>query len=877
VAQDPDPFDPDNNPDGLDIQITYAYDGPGNQIQITDDNDNTTFYVYDGANRLRRELYADGTDVSFEHDGVGNVILRTDQMDNETHYEYDDLHRLTTRTYQDGRADTFTYDRASQMLTADNEHSHIGYEYDDVGRITSSTQTDLPQTYSYSVGYDYEIDPNLPVNRRTLTYPSGKIVDEYRDVRNRLAEVWQDGVLTAWYEYEDPGDRVLVKAFENGTEARYAYNDNDWITELRHVAPDGMTTFAGFAHDYDAVGNRLNAENLQDVIPYDDEKPVTHSEVYEYDDIYRLVDYRRGEWVGGDIPDPRRHRTWQIDGVHNWEQFSIVDLDTGEDATYCNQINQMNEYDDPSNDDPPPIPDDDGLPDDFMVSPCDGPPFLGPKTAKPRWSSQQQQPDPDTGFNHAHDKNGNLVHRSNLDDTEIWEYFYDYDHRPIGDATLRAENRLTMVKHNGTTVGDYWYDALGRCIRETRSGDPVEITVIVYRYDWQPIEEYVNDMLTRKYSYGGLLDEIITMNHVAADDRLYYHTDVHGSVVAVTDNVGETSERYVYDAYGTPSIFDPDGLPINTSQFGNRKLYVARRYDESSGLYYHRARWFDPLSGRYDTRDPIRVWHDLVNSGNGYCYVRNNPIVNSDPTGMDTWVGEGVSAGGFLFFAGFSSWTGIVCNLNTGECCKIITRCIQVGGGLGGSIGLEAQVSFGGPHTGPELAGSSISAFASASAPGLGALGGNWAAAEGTGGLSHTGGVSEGLKLAGGGQYCWTEVEVCWKPTRLPEWTESVEDGSGDGGGGNQGRPPVKTVPTCCCFNFCLDKETDVIRFRRDFTRAIGRGFGRFIGQVPGSPYLSCSTVCKDAGYDTGYAGLCSYEGVRGHIKGLVYAGKIRK
>ncbi|MFX0196221.1 MAG: DUF6531 domain-containing protein, partial [Candidatus Hodarchaeota archaeon] len=277
------------DPGGLNITITRAYDGLSNLTQITDDNGNQIRYEYDSANRRVREIFADGTDIQFQHDASGNLIRKKDQMDNVTTFLYDDLHRPTGRIFANGNADAVTYDRAGNMLTADNNHSHIGYTYDDVGRVVSSTQADRPQTYSYQVHYTYSLSPN----QRTIQYPRGKALKEVHDVRGRLVEISIDGAKTTWYKYENPSNRVLTKYFANGTKAEYVYNDNDWVTGLRHIDSD-RRTFAGFAHDYDAVGNRLNAINMQNVLPYDDAKPVTQSEMYSYDAIYRLVDFKRG-------------------------------------------------------------------------------------------------------------------------------------------------------------------------------------------------------------------------------------------------------------------------------------------------------------------------------------------------------------------------------------------------------------------------------------------------------------------------------------------------------------------------------------------------------------------------------------------------------
>jgi len=624
---------------------TYEYDQAGSLIRITDGNGNATAYEYDPLNRLTTETYADETERRFMYDCVGNQLTREDNMGedeqpgNITNYTYDDLHRVIRREYATGHADVFEYDKGGRMLVADNDHSHVGFTYDCADRVLTSTQTDLPQTYLYTVTYAYD----TVANTRTIHYPSGKVVVETRDFRDRLAEVSD----AATYAY-DLADRVLTKTFANGTEARYSYNDNDWITELRHVAPDGTTAFAGFAHDYDREGNRLNAQNLQEVIPYDDAKPVTHSEVYDYDDIYRLIDYERGEWVGGDVPDPRRNRTWQLDFVHNWEQFTIEDLDDpNEDGTYCNSINQMNEYDDPSTDGPCPVPDDDGEPDDFMV-PCppagpggerelgleglgpDGP--LAPDRVQPGSHMPDGPPAPQEGFNRAHDKNGNLV-----DDGER-EFYYDYQTKMT--SCLRAENRLTMVKDKATgdTLGEYWYDALGRRIHRLVPGSPDVSTVYVYTYNWRAIEEYENSVLVRNYAYGDWIDEVLTMETggtgVPPVEEFYYHANALGSIIAVTDETGAPVERYSFDAYGAPSFFDAAGIGIPQSAVGNPFLFTGRRFDAESDLYYYRTRYLGTISGRFTTRDPIGVWGDLANLGNGYAYGADRVATLRDPLGL---------------------------------------------------------------------------------------------------------------------------------------------------------------------------------------------------------------------------------------------------
>ncbi|MFX0198621.1 MAG: RHS repeat domain-containing protein, partial [Candidatus Hodarchaeota archaeon] len=334
----------------------------------------------------------------------------------------------------------------------------------------------------------------------------------------------------------------------------------------------------------------------------DDAKPVTQSEMYSYDAIYRLVDFKRGMSLGGEIPRPTRGRTWKLDGAHNWTQFDI------DNKSYTNSVNKMNEYNDFSADRMTgPIPDDNSMEDEFMSD----------KSS--------------SGRNFAHDKNGNRI------SDDILEYYYDYDHRPIATPALRAENRLTMAKDKATgdSLGEYFYDAFGRRIKKQAGGIS---TVYVYTYGWRAIEEYEGNVLSRSYTYGQWIDEVLTMDRTVDGDRLYYHVNALGSVIALTDSTGLPVEGYSYDAYGQPLFFDSSGTPVEESTIGNPYLFTGRRYDTETGWYYYRSRYLDPIAGRFMTRDTIGIWGDAGNLGNPYTYIANNPANGSDPLGLIPYV-----------------------------------------------------------------------------------------------------------------------------------------------------------------------------------------------------------------------------------------------
>ncbi len=126
----------------------------------------------------------------------------------------------------------------------------------------------------------------------------------------------------------------------------------------------------------------------------------------------------------------------------------------------------------------------------------------------------------------------------------------------------------------------------------------------------------------------------------------YYHTNELGSIVALTDSSGNAVEAYQYDAYGYQTVVlpgpngvieyggDDDYLPGAKSSYGNPFLFTAQRYDASTGLMYYKNRYYSTYLGRFMSRDPIGIWGDPMELGNGYAYVGDNPATYADATGF---------------------------------------------------------------------------------------------------------------------------------------------------------------------------------------------------------------------------------------------------
>jgi RHS repeat-associated protein len=283
----------------------------------------TTHYVYDEVNRLVQETYPDHDpdkdSREFAYDKASNLIKRTDQKNRVTDYFYNDLYYLTRRDYDTDPDDSFGYDVGGRMTDALRDGWLVGFDYDYANRVLHATQDGKPVDYAY----------DIPNRCRTLTYPGGKTVTECRDFRERLDAIDDTGSPPPIVQYTyDFGNRVLTRAYRNGTQATYAYNDNNWITDLTHTKSD-TTPIAGFGHDYDREGNKRFEEKQHDT---------GHSEGYQYDDLYRLITYKVGALdLSGDVLLPLTQTQYDLDKLGNWDK-KIKD-----GATETRQHNAVNE------------------------------------------------------------------------------------------------------------------------------------------------------------------------------------------------------------------------------------------------------------------------------------------------------------------------------------------------------------------------------------------------------------------------------------------------------------------------------------------------------------------------------------------------------
>lgn len=187
----------------------------------------------------------------------------------------------------------------------------------------------------------------------------------------------------------------------------------------------------------------------------------------------------------------------------------------------------------------------------------------------------------------------------------------------------------------------YRYDGLGRRVRKEVNDLVTPANSIAKRFYYLEgnlhAESNVgSNTLTALYLHEpGRLDQpVLTLQDINKDgvfdsqtELLFYTRDALGSVRELVKKDGSVAQRYDYTAYGETSVTQPGG----GQAIPNPYAFTGREYEAETGLYYYRARYYDPEIGQFLSADPIGFGGGDVNL---YRYVWNNPQRYTGPKGL---------------------------------------------------------------------------------------------------------------------------------------------------------------------------------------------------------------------------------------------------
>jgi RHS repeat-associated protein len=544
------------------IATVFSYDVNGNRSTFVTANGDTTYYEYDERNLIWKTTDALGSITEYAYDENGNLKEIKDANTNETWYAYDGFDRLQITTYADSSVAAYTYDINSNLIQLQQPDSSLTtYTYDALNRLDLKTYPDMSE-----VDYVYDVGSRLNSVIYGLT-----TVDYGYDAVNRVTSAintLNTYSYTVSYEYDDVGNRTNL-TYPSGLEMSYTYDELNRLTTINNV-PTSKTVAS---YSYDALSRRTKlslSNHTFTEYTYDDINRLTNltNKALRIKDIGTIslgIEVGEGEGTKGltpvieppiEYPMARiiSNYTYTYDDVGN--RLSKQMQDGQEDYGY-DEIYQLTSV---SGDQVH----------DYQFDPVGNRLMADSISYTPNELNQYTDVG---GTAFQYETNGNLT------DDGINTYVYDYDNRLVSSTDLSLE-----------TVS-FEYDGFGRRVKKEVGG---VATYFVYDGD-QVIEE--RDMfggLVASYVFGTGIDEMLIM--FRDDQFYYYHYDGLGSVSDITDADGTTVESFNYDVYGQPS---------QVSSIGNHYYFTGRRYDDETGLYYYRARYYSPSIGRFLQRDPI--------------------------------------------------------------------------------------------------------------------------------------------------------------------------------------------------------------------------------------------------------------------------------
>lgn len=170
-----------------------------------------------------------------------------------------------------------------------------------------------------------------------------------------------------------------------------------------------------------------------------------------------------------------------------------------------------------------------------------------------------------------------------------------------------------------TAPVSFKYDPFGRRIYKSSSSG-----TSIFAYDGYNLVEETNSSgaVIARYEQTQNIDEPLAMLRSATTS--FYHADGLGSVTSLSNGAGSLAQTYTFDSFGKQTA--------SSGSLTNPFQYAGREFDAESSLYFMRARYFDPQTGRFISEDPI----GFVGGGaNFYAYVGNSTITFRDPSGLD--------------------------------------------------------------------------------------------------------------------------------------------------------------------------------------------------------------------------------------------------
>ena len=577
--------------DPLGDETRFTYDSNGNLLTRTDPNGNTTSFTYLAFGQVGQTTDPTGAKTIFTYDSFGNLATVTDALGNTTSTAYDGISRPSQTIDALGRRTQTAYDALSRVVSQTNAQNNVTrFTYDAAGNLLSITDA---RSNTTSFTYD-------PMSRLvTRTTPLGTSDSRSYDFNGNLITFRDRRGQTSSFGY-DSLNRLVTETYADSTVARsydangrlVQVNDSDsglfeFTYDLAGRQTGSTSPVGGLQYTYDAASRLL-------VRQVDGQTPVN----YVYD--------RNGNVLNASITGASISRTYdprnlmltasRSNGVTSQNAYDVLGrvvsiMHSGPGGVINNQSYS---YDAVNN----------------RLSSTTGiaQSLATQAVASGVYDVNNEQKQFGSTTN-TFDANGNLASSSGAGGSSTY--------------TRDSRNRLVSIAASSGQTTRFTYDFTGNLIQQIDAGSSLNLTQTFVLDDITNLA-YVSRSDGDQYSVlaGRSIDDHIAAKHASGQIE-YGLADAVDSTIATVDQTGARKGRFEYEPFGQ-----------TTASNSNYPFQFTGRVPVSNSLYYYRARFYNPTAGRFVSEDPIGFKGGM----NFYRYVSNNPILLSDPTGMQTGV-----------------------------------------------------------------------------------------------------------------------------------------------------------------------------------------------------------------------------------------------
>lgn len=564
----------------------YRYNDRGQIIGIWDGNGNETAYDVDAWGRIKETKTADSAKETYTYDYAGNVTSTKDANGNIICYRYNSQGKVCEIKDQDGNRETFRYDREGRLilhLDRNGNRAETSYNVDgkplcqiavskegrrEIRTLEYNSSGQLKKSVAGGFSYTYQYRPDGKLLRKSS---SGKTLVQCEwNADGSLKSVKDYSGKTIHYEYDLCGRIKRIRDKAGKEIVSYRHTPGGRLAGIRHK--NGIKT----RYEYDTDGNMIHLRTELK------EGEILLDFVYEYDGNGNRIakaggSQRLGE--GGTYRFAEIRKNFRYD-VRN---RLIEEATKTEAETEGKEVSGITYRYDPCGNRLEKV--EDGERTGYCYNNKNQ--LISRETKKDRWTYQ-------------YDLQGNLTEETGTDGN--WEYYYD----PL--------NRQEMIgRPDGSKIRNL-YDGEGLRAEKQVNGKSSRYLflngVILSELDKR-------QKLVSHYVRGCGIAAV-----ASGEEYNAVHQDESGSTIYVTGSGQEIHNSYEYDAFGV--------VTQRSEAVPNQVLYTGQQYDQESGQYYLRARFYNPVIGRFLQEDVYRG--DGLNL---YAYCENNPVVYYDPSGYN--------------------------------------------------------------------------------------------------------------------------------------------------------------------------------------------------------------------------------------------------